>query len=180
MSTAGSDANNPYQSPASIARAMGPPLTVSSAALVKLVKDFRSQIHALGAFWIIIGSVVIGLGAFASSIMLTQTDERPAAIFAVVFVVLGAIWVALGIMSCLKQMWAVYVGLVLSYLSVIGNVINLNICGIVILVVVIFQAHRVIGWARQLASAGIPLTARPDQLALESQKTIDPSQWQAV
>ena len=177
MATPGSEANNPYQSPASAAHPGAPPLPASNAAVVKLVKDFRSQIHALGAFWIIIGSVVIGIGAFVSNLLGLGKDPT-AVTLGIIFLVMGPAWIALGIMSCLKQMWAVYVGLVLSYLSLIGNVINLNICGAVILLVVIFQAHRVIGWARQLNAAGIPLTARPDQLALPSQKSIDLSQWQ--
>ena len=63
-------------------------------------------------------------------------------------------------MSCLKQIWAVYVGLVLSYISVIGNLININVCGLVILVVIIIQAHRVIGWSRELTARGIPLNTK--------------------
>ena len=75
---------------------------------------------------------------------------------------------ALGVFSCLKHMWAVYVGLGLSYLSVISNLFNFNLCGMIILVIVIIQAHRVISWAGQLKRAGIPLTARPGQLAIQS------------
>ena len=59
----------------------------------------------------------------------------------------------------------VYVGLGLSYLSVISNLFNFNLCGMIILVIVIIQAHRVISWAGQLRRAGIPLTARPGELS---------------
>jgi hypothetical protein len=61
-------------------------------------------------------------------------------------------------------LWAVYVGLALSYLSALGNLVNLNLCGLAIVVVAIVQAHRVISFAGQLNRAGIPLTTRPEQL----------------
>lgn len=79
---------------------------------------------------------------------------------------MGCIWLGLGVSICLKLIWALYVALVLCYLSVIGNLINLNVCGLVILIVVILQSHRVLGWAKQLQQASIPLTARPEDLQM--------------
>ena len=58
-------------------------------------------------------------------------------------------------------MWAVYVALALSYLSMVGQILNLNICGGIIIILVILQAHRVIGWAKEMRAAGLPLTAKP-------------------
>jgi hypothetical protein len=43
----------------------------------------------------------------------------------------------------------------------VGNAINLNLCGIVILIFVILQSHRVIKWAKQIRQAGLPLNAKP-------------------
>jgi hypothetical protein len=169
MSQLNFDQNNPYQAPPSAA-----PLAPISAAAnlqqLKMLKDFRSQIVALGAFWIIIGGLAVGLGAFATSLLAGQNAApQTLAVMCGILVVMGLAWVTLGVLACLKQMWAVYVGLVLSYLSVIGNLVNLNVCGLVILVVVIIQAHRVIGWAGQLTRAGIPLNTRPEQLSMPLQ-----------
>jgi hypothetical protein len=181
MSTPSFDANNPYQSPARAAGPLGTQISATSAAVVKMVKDFRTQIHALGAFWIFIGIVAAGLGLFVTASIAPDSGQpRPGvqAIMAVVLVGFGLAWITLGVLTCVKQIWAVYVGLVLSYLSLISNLLNFNVCGLIIVIAVILQGHRVIGWAGQLTRAGIPLSARPEQIALPSQKTVDPSQWQ--
>jgi hypothetical protein len=133
----------------------------------KMLKDFRSQILALGVFWIIIGTLVTALGIFAGGTTFDSYEEGDfETLVRVVFIVIGASWTVLGVLSCLKQVWAVYVGLVLSYISLLGNLINVNLCGLIILIVVIVQAHRVIGWAGKLRRVGIALTARPDQIEL--------------
>ena len=124
------------------------------------IKKFRREMHGLGGFWIFIGA----LATFAA-IMLAAV-EPPAgvdpsdlqAIGSAVFFVLGSAWVVLGIFTCLKKMWAVYVGLGISYLSLLGNLVNLNICGLVIVIVVIIQAHRCISAASKFRAAGIDLT----------------------
>jgi hypothetical protein len=170
MSAPNVDPPNPYASPAPAPLSAGAPMTTPTVAMIKLVKDFRSQIHALGGFWIFIGGLVAVLMVVASGTLVGQAgevDENARLIAMGIFFAIGGAWIALGVFTCLKQMWAVYVGLVLSYLSVIGNVINLNVCGLVILAAVIIQAHRVIGWSKQLRQAGIPLTTRPEQLRVE-------------
>jgi hypothetical protein len=129
----------------------------------KMIRKFREQIHALGALWIIIGSLAGGIAIIA----LQGSPDYAARIGSeqqvVLFLIagMGLVWFVLGVLTCLKHMWAVYVALVLSYLSLLGQVLNLNICGGIILILVILQAHRVIGWASQMRAAGIPLTAKP-------------------
>ena len=130
----------------------------------RTVRQFREQIHALGAFWIIIGALALGLAALAFNGN-KDVEARIAGEYEVLVIILavsGGLWLFLGIATCLKQMWAVYTALVLSYLSLISNAINLSICSLIILIVVILQAHRVIGWAGQMRAAGVPLTARPN------------------
>ena len=165
MSQPNFDQNNPYQAPAPVPVVTPSPQT---GAFAKLLKDFQSQIVALGAFWIIIGGVTVAIGLFATSMLAGELDQQALRIVGVIVCAMGAVWMALGVFSCLKHMWAVYVGLGLSYLSVISNLFNFNLCGMIILVIVIIQAHRVISWAGQLKRAGIPLTARPGQLAIQS------------
>lgn len=127
------------------------------------ITKFRREMHGLGGFWIFIGVLVVFLGiALGSGAQgLNQIPGGLGAGIAVVFGILGAIWIGLGVFTCMKHMWAVWVGLVLSYLSLLGNLINLNVCGLIVLAAVIVQAHRCINRARELDAAGIPLDTRP-------------------
>jgi hypothetical protein len=162
---------NPYASPAIDA---GRVQVTSTAEMHKIVKQFRSQMHSLGAFWIIIGLLGTGLIGFQLIQTMNAThdaDPRAGAAVAAVALTIGVImiglclgWVLLGILTCFKQIWAVYVGLVLSYLSVVGNLITLNIIALVILAVAILQAHRVINWAADMKRRRIPLNTKPQDL----------------
>jgi hypothetical protein len=90
-----------------------------------------------------------------------RVELEGASILSGVVVVTGICWLGLGVATCLKQMWAVYIGLGLSYLSVLGNLLRFNVCSLIIVAIVILQAHRVIGWARELQTLGIPLGTKP-------------------
>lgn len=160
------DPDNPYRSPQADLR--GPVPQETAPVDPMLIRKFRQQIIALGAVWIILG--IVGGGAMA--LALGGVDAFAAAadvdgpvaplvmqITLAAVAVLGVVWVILGIFACLKQLWAVYTGLVLSYISLVGNVLTLNLCALVILIVIILQAHRVIGFAKRLRAAGVPLTA---------------------
>lgn len=126
-----------------------------------IIKSFRQQIHALGALWIILG----GLALLVMALMLGNGNQMnaprmDAQLQMITIGAMGAAWLLLGVFTCLKQIWAVYVGLTLSYLSAIGQLFSLNLCGLAIMAVVILQAHRVIGWANKMRAAGIPLTTK--------------------
>ncbi len=159
---------NPYEPPREAAQGFAPTFQAGSLEHLTLLKQFRQQIHALGGFWIFIGSVATAL---CVGLLLTQGEilglQAENVVLLMIAGVAGVIWLTVGIASCFKQMWAVYLGLGLSYLSVIGNLINLNICGLVILGAVILQAHRVLGFAKRLQALGIPLTTRLDQLTMQ-------------
>ena len=136
----------------------------------KLIRKFRGEIHALGAFWMLIGLLTLGLGAAIGTGVfgpvsggLGQVNEQrdAAPILAAVLFAIGALYLLVGLAACMKHLWAVYVGLVLSYLSLVGNLFSLNLCGIVILAIVILQGHRVVKWAGEMRRAGVPLTAKP-------------------
>jgi hypothetical protein len=150
---------NPYASPS-----FDPvkTLVVSTVDMARLVKQYRQQMHSLGALWIIIGSLLLILGGVVG--FMPGNDNVDNFVMLGIFVVMGLIWLGLGVLTCLKQMWAVYVGLVLSYLMVVNNLINFNLCGLVIMGAAIFQAHRVIGWAKDLTRKGIPLSTRPQDI----------------
>lgn len=146
------------------------PATSGNLRLMKVLRDFRTQIVALGVVWLLLAGLVLGASAMLGGML--EGDDSTDQIFLIVMGVCGLIWGTLGIGACLKQMWAVYAGLVLSYLSAAGNLPSLNLCPIIILAVVIIQAHRVIGFARELQRAGIPLTARPQDLEIKLQMPV--------
>lgn len=167
---------NPYESPREAAQGFAPTYQAGNLEHFKLLKQFRQQIHALGGFWIFIGSIATAL---CVGLLVTQGELLGMQVENVVLLavagVAGVIWLTVGIASCFKQIWAVYLGLGLSYLSILGNLINLNICGLIILAAVILQAHRVIGFASRLRRLGIPLTTRLNQLTM--QVALPPGQW---
>ena len=149
---------NPFEAPAEDSRTF----ETAPDGFTQLLKKFRQQITALGAVWIFFG----GVGMVASGVMLmrsqtVQSNEDVGFVFGIVVAIISIVWFGLGIATCLKQMWAVYLGLGISYLSLLGNLTSLNICGLVIVVLVIIQGHRVIGYSKTLLAASIPLNSKP-------------------
>lgn len=160
---------NPYAPPTSQSSPFGGPVSSADPATFKLLQDFRSQMHALGGIWIFFGVVVVALCIFLSlaasgAIGANKLPEVLEGVFIVLFAGLSLLWFTVGVLTCQKIMPAVYVGLVLSYLSVIGNLLRFNICGLVIVGAIIVQAHRVISFATKLKALGIPLTTKPNEL----------------
>lgn len=160
---------NPYASPSMAS--LADPGIMANEEMRKMVKQFRSQMHSLGGLWIFFSIVVIGLGGLILSVTVNQMQDANVRavvmITGIIYLVLGVAWGAIGVCTCLKQMWAVWVGLILCYLSVIGNLLTFNfskILAFAILGAAILQGHRVIGWAKQMKAKGIPLTAKPDQI----------------
>jgi hypothetical protein len=159
MASSNEDDGNPYQSPLADTTLAREPL--GTLPDPDLVKKFRQQIHALGAFWIIIGGVAVLLVVrmLRGTTLPDGGDEPRFFLVGGVVGLVGFAWIVLGVLACLKNLWAVYVGLVLSYASVLLQLLSFNICSIVILIIVILQAHRVIGWGNKMRAAGIPLNA---------------------
>jgi hypothetical protein len=155
------DEPNPYQAPASD---LDQPAAVDASAVRPgLIKMFRDQAVALGAVWVLLGGVLAAGGGLVSwragrDVRLGVGLDMPT--FVVGMAVLGLTWLVLGVLTCLKQVGAVYVGLVLSYLALLTQVLTLNFCGSILLILVILQAHRVIRWGNQMRAAGIPMNAR--------------------
>lgn len=143
------------------------PATAQGAIDHTVIKKFRDQSLALGVLWILLGCLAGGLVWFVTRGGSGGGGGMGAPLGGAGGLVLGItgalalLWIALGVLTCLKQIWAVYVGLVLSYISVVANLVQLNVCALIILAFVILQAHRVIGWAGKLRAAGVPLTAKP-------------------
>ena len=128
----------------------------------KVIKRFRKEMHGLAGLWIFIGGIALLAGLF----LMGQARLLVPQELVVVIIVMSLVWIGIGVFVGLKHMWAVYVGLVLSYLSALGNVVQLangsggNVLSIILLVAGIVQAHRSITSSKKLRAAGIPLTAK--------------------
>lgn len=150
---------NPFEAPAEDSRVFENP----KGSLTLLLTKFRQQMAALGAAWVFFG----GSGMVASGVMLVRQNNMPMnddvglVVMMILLAIAGLVWFTVGIATCLKKMWAVYVGLGISYLSLLGSFASVNICGLVIVILVIIQAHRVIGYSKTLLAAGIPLNSKP-------------------
>lgn len=175
MTTSDSQSPNPYQAPAAPEQSAMPSSAMTTPAAYRLLKDFRTQIHALGGFWIFIGSLACGLALLFG---VTGDPVQETAILIGILLAAGAIWLSIGVLACYKQIGAVYVGLVLSYLSLIGNLLSFNVCTLIIFILVVVQAHRVLGWAKQLTRMGIPLTTRPQNMPAPQNQKLDFSKWE--
>lgn len=166
MSSTSTGDFNPYQSPASTAR---PPSAYGGIDL-RLLKRFRREMHGLGGFWILFGGVVIA--AYIGLGVMDRLKDLPFDVWIWISLAHATLYLLVGIGTCLKQIWAVWIGLILSYLSLPGAMMRLPLgvpgaplVSIVILVIVIIQAHRCIKFAGQLTMAGVPLTAKPGDYA---------------
>ncbi|MCC6511526.1 MAG: hypothetical protein IT423_20675, partial [Pirellulaceae bacterium] len=153
--------DNDYQNPYAPVEASTADVHLSGVD-TKLIRDFRAQILALGVLWIVFGLAAMAIipaalyGAFPG---IDGDVTRIAILVAVVgSVALG--WLVSGVAALCKLSWGVYLGLVFSYISLIGNLLQVSVCGVVILLVVIIQAHRVLGFAKQMKSQGIPLSTK--------------------
>lgn len=124
----------------------------------KLVKDFRSQSLSLGVLWLIFGSfglTLIGV-AFAYGNPIFDSKDPIFMAFIATVTLFAVAWVVSGVLAVRRQLVGVYVGLGLTYLLLIPNLYLMNLCGIVILLVVLLQSHRVIGFARKMRELNIP------------------------
>lgn len=131
---------------------------------IEKVKKFRREIHGLAGFWIFFGGLSVAIAIFllgSEADFLGQMGPEERAIVAGITLLLGGIWIASGIASAYKQRWGVITGLIVTYLNLGGNLIQLNPCGIIISIFVIIQAHRVLKISKELIQADIPLTYKP-------------------
>lgn len=147
---------NPYAAPP-IAPEMPFDSGERSIAMTKIIKDFRAQSLALGVVWIIFGVLAAGLTVLIGATDTLGDIENGGPIFLAILAIIAVIWFAAGIGTLMKQIWGVYIGLVMGYLSLVGNLMSFNLCALVITIFVLVQAHRVLGFARKMQAENIPL-----------------------
>lgn len=137
----------------------------------ELVRRFRREIHGLAGIWIFFGVVCLGIGLF----MLTTDDLAPGGLgidpeladpglltfMKLLLIGLGVFWFTSGLLAAMKHRAGVILGLGMSYLSLAGNLMQLNVCGLIIVVIVIIQSHRVLKMSKEMIEAGLSLDFRP-------------------
>jgi len=75
-------------------------------------------------------------------------------VLGVINMLYGAASLVLGVLTCMKNITALRVGLVLNYVIATLQLLVLNLCGVGIMVVAILQAHPVLGLRRKLQAEG--------------------------
>lgn len=160
---------NPYAAPAAVDDQL--PLQLTGNARV-LLQQFRAQMHGLAVLWLVVGitftaisfAIISGELFFLGSPSIYSFDGIAVGLF---ILTAGGLWLVAGLMTLFKQLWAVYLGLVGSYL-VLLLIVAIGIASrsvgtlvpIMLFAIAVVQSHRVIGWAKELLNHGIPLTTR--------------------
>ena len=80
---------------------------------------------------------------------------------ALVMIVLGLIWFVLGIFTCRKHLWAAYAITGMSGLSLIGNLMSVNVPGMVGAGAILAESIVIGQKGRELKSRGIRLDQKP-------------------
>lgn len=127
--------------------------TRSTSDPAGLAKTFRQQIIALGALWTVIGLLNARLAA-AFLAGLTPNEALAAmALMAPFILALGIIWIAVGVSTCMQIVPALFVGLVLSHISLVLSAVSMDFCSVAIMVIAVLQAHRVLRLRKQIRAA---------------------------
>ncbi len=162
MTRTADDQTNPFETPTADPKM--PDGMDKRAVEHDTIKKFRMEIHALGAALILIGSgcCLVGVSAMMVGPWPLHLGRFLGSEFWGRLGGLGISCIVLGVLTCFKQMWAVYVGLLASWIMLLLQILQFNLSAAIILIVVIVQHHRVIRWANQMHAAGLPLDAKPD------------------
>jgi len=132
-------------------------LRASSEAPAK-VEKIGFELRGLGGFWMFIG-LLLGLFGF---IEFTEPGGPDAV--GITCMVLAPVWLVVGLMTRFKRLWAVYCGLALSYLVLLGVAASIftdpdplaAVLGVIFIGIIVLT-HRSIRAARKMVHAGVPL-----------------------
>jgi len=130
-----------------------------------ILKQFREQSLAVGVLWVMFGVLLLLVGVLGLLAGWTITRKSIFWNIEVDYSLIGIglqglVYLAAGTGTVLRRRFALLVGLILTYLSLIPSLLLglSSIPAVLIGVAIIRQAHRVLSWADQLAKSGVPLT----------------------
>lgn len=123
-------------------------------SLPDLMGTLRMQMCALGVFWICIGLLCAVLAALTSpgSNGLAARAGSNSESTSNILMGLSATWFFVGTMTCLQQVWAVYLGMGLSFLVLLSQLKRMNIWTVLIETAVVYYAYKTIRTAKELAA----------------------------
>lgn len=127
----------------------------------KLVRLFHNETRWLGGMWIFFGLWPLVFGASELILAIGNTEIHflffEYVIVSGVAVLIGLLFIGLGIACRSKKFSGIVIGLLLGYLSMLLCLASLNLCSILICVVVLVQTHTVLRTAKRMRKLGIPL-----------------------
>ena len=154
---------NPYE----VSTAPLRELSVPERKLVRQLRLARAGMTALGAIWMLIAA---STAHFALNLPVHDN-----AVLLINLVLLGSLlWMLVGVFACLKQTWALYTLLGLSYASLGINVWSMKLLPAGIVLCLIVLGHVIHWCVRTLRATGVSPTIRPHDLELQLAAT--PSQ----
>lgn len=127
--------------------------TGSTSDPAGLAKTFRRQIIALGALWTVIGLLYAGLAATLLAGLTPNKALAAMALMAPFILALGIIWIAAGVSTCMQIVPGLFVGLVLSYISLVLSAVSMEFRSVAIMVIAVLQAHRVLRLRKPIRAA---------------------------
>jgi predicted RNA-binding Zn-ribbon protein involved in translation (DUF1610 family) len=122
------------------------------------ISDFKSAAMNAGAIWLIMGLLAMALFGFLGDRLRFLPGGKE---ILTIVMCLCVLWIIFGAFSIARQMWAIWSGLILSYLSLLGNVAQVAQgdssvgCGMVLLILAIVKAHKAISLAGEIKRSGV-------------------------
>lgn len=123
------------------------------------ISEFKSSVKTAGGIWLASGIIALGF------IMLTMGMGGGRMLgmlggLLVVVAMISVVWIVIGGFAIARHMWAIWTGLVLSYLSLVGNVMSMvqgdgsGVCPIAFVIISLVHGHRAIKHAKTIREAG--------------------------
>lgn len=125
----------------------------------KLIEKFHREARALAGFWIFGGLLSLFIGWMILSRGVREFmfySSRELLVFlSLGFIASGGAWIWSGVLTAMKRLPGVTLGLWVCYLSVLLNLAFANVPGCLLLLLVILQGRRVLKNGRLLQEAGL-------------------------
>ena len=142
-----------------------PELTPADRAVRRTLQHYRDQTMLVAVVWSIYGFYYLGIVGLA----LMDNDPKlrqaagPNGEGYYIAATLGLAWLVCGLLTGMRHMFAVYLGLVVTYLATALNVLSINLCGLTVCIAMLVIAHRLIATAFRMRSHKVPTSTEANQ-----------------